>query len=150
MDPRALSGAADARPGAGDLRSVAQAARALGVTPRTLRFYEDKGLLTPQRAGTARVYGRRELARLQLILRGKRLGFALRDIRQFLDLYDIDPRHRAQTGRLLELVRVRLAALAEQRAALDQTVAELEDIQRQAQAHLAESAGSGDDPPQKS
>ncbi|MEX6999518.1 MerR family transcriptional regulator, partial [Pseudomonas aeruginosa] len=71
-----------------DLTGIQEVSRMLGVSARTLRFYEDKGLIEPCRIGTTRVYTRREVARMQLILRGKRLGFTLRDIEEFLDLYD--------------------------------------------------------------
>ncbi len=82
---------------AAPLYSVSQLARQLGVTARTIRFYEDKHLINPQRAGTTRVYTHRDRARLVLILRGKRLGFSLREIKEFLDLYDADPQHHLQT-----------------------------------------------------
>ena len=73
-----------------DLYSVNQLAEEIGVTPRTIRFYEAKGLVAPQRAGNARVFTRRDRARLLLVLRGKRLGFSLDEIREYLDLYDSD------------------------------------------------------------
>ena len=73
------------------LDSVTEPARALEVTPRSLRFYEDKGLIRPQRAGRARVYTPRERDRMTLVLRGKRLGFGLREIADWLYLYDADP-----------------------------------------------------------
>ena len=95
------------------LRSIQQVAAELGVSHRTLRFYEDKGLVEPLRVGSTRVYTRRAFARLQLILRGKSLGFSLREIGEFLDLYDADPSHREQMRRLLERVRERLAELEE-------------------------------------
>src|SRR5690606_14024451 len=79
-----------------ELRGIQDVAKSLGVTTRTLRFYEDKGLIEPRRVGTMRIYSKREVARMQLILRGKRLGFPLRDIKQFLDLYDADPQHVEQ------------------------------------------------------
>ncbi|GLR67602.1 MerR family transcriptional regulator [Acidocella aquatica] len=123
------------------LYSVSQLARELGVTARAIRFYEDKGLITPQRAGSARVYGARDRARLMLILRGKRLGFSLREIREFLDLYDADPAHRVQTRQLQQAVRQRLAALREQRAAIEESLAELGEIDRQCEAALAETMG---------
>ena len=84
------------------LFSVSQLARQLGVTTRTIRFYEDKHLISPQRAGTTRVYTHRDRARLMLILRGKRLGFSLREIKEFLDLYDVDPEHHTQVRVLLD------------------------------------------------
>src|SRR5271170_1250244 len=85
-------GIVDDAPAAG-LFSVSQLAGQLGVTARTIRFYEDKHLISPQRAGTTRVYTPRDRARLTLILRGKRLGFSLREVKEFLDLYDAVPHH---------------------------------------------------------
>lgn len=120
------------------LRSIQEVADELGVTPRAIRFYEDKELLEPQRAGTMRVYSRREVARLQLILRGKRLGFSLRDIKEFLDLYDADAQHINQTRRLLSRVTEQIDALDLQRHALDQTLDELNDIARQCRERIAE------------
>lgn len=120
------------------LFSVSQLARQLGVTARTIRFYEDKGLLAPSRAGTTRVYTVRDRARLMLILRGKRLGFSLREIKEYLDLYDLDPTHLVQVRQLLAGVRKRIAKLHDQRAALEQSLAELADIERQAEAALAD------------
>lgn len=119
------------------LRGIQDVATELGITTRTIRFYEDKGLLDPQRVGTMRVYSRREVARLQLILRGKRLGFSLRQIQEFLDLYNADDRHLSQTRRLLERVTERIDALEAQREALDQTLDELNDIARQCRERIA-------------
>jgi DNA-binding transcriptional MerR regulator len=114
-----------------ELSTVNEVAEDLGVTPRALRFYEAKGLLTPQRVGTTRVYTRRDRARLQLILRGKRLGFSLADIREYLELYNVDRGNVRQLKLLLCGVRKRLALLEEQRKALAATARELEDIERQ-------------------
>jgi DNA-binding transcriptional MerR regulator len=119
-----------------DMLGIQDAADALGITPRTLRFYEDRGLIQPQRVGAARVYTRRETARMQLILRGKRLGFSLREIQEFLDLYDADPSHAEQMRRLAERCRERIDTLKAQRDALTQTLAELEELERQALAKL--------------
>jgi DNA-binding transcriptional MerR regulator len=120
------------------LYSVSQLARQLGVTARTIRFYEDKKLITPQRAGTTRVYDHRDRARLILILRGKRLGFSLREIKEFLDLYDADPQHHLQLQQLLVGVRKRMAKLEEQRTAIDESLAELKEIDRQCESVLAD------------
>lgn len=133
MAKRGLGLAGERQP----LRGIQDVADELGVTTRAIRFYEDKGLLDPQRVGTMRVYSRREVARLQLILRGKRLGFSLREIKEFLDLYDVDSLHLAQTRQLLARVSERLEALELQRVALDQTIGELEDIARQCQERIA-------------
>jgi DNA-binding transcriptional MerR regulator len=119
------------------LLTVNELAEALEVTPRTIRFYEQKGLIQPRRAGTVRVFTRRDRARLLLILRGKRLGFSLRDIREYLDLYDADPTQREQVRLLLGKVRARVAALERQRRDLEQAMAELRDIEGQAEAALA-------------
>ena len=122
------------------LASISEVASRLGVTMRTLRFYEDRGLIQPVRVGSTRVYNRRDVGRLQLILRGKRLGFSIREITDFLDLYDTDPQHRGQMQLLLDGVRKKLAELTRQRAALDETMTELEAIEREALDHLAPSS----------
>ena len=121
--------------------SVTQIAEELGVTPRTVRFYEDKGLVAPERAGTTRVYTARDRARMILILRGKRLGFSLRDIRDFLDLYDHDPAHAEQRRALLAAVRRRIADLNEQAAALVLSLDELREIEAQTEHALAQAGG---------
>lgn len=118
------------------LYTVTRLAEDLGVTPRTIRFYEDKGLITPNRAGSTRIYTHRDRARMKLILRGKRLGFSLRDIAEFLDLYDVDRTQAAQMRKLLRAVRQRLDELEEQRAALAQTLEELREIEIEAAAVL--------------
>lgn len=127
-----------ARPpeGGDPFSTVTQLARELGISARTIRFYEDKGLISPQRAGSTRVYTARDRARMILILRGKRLGFSLREIKEYLDLYDVDHTHTEQIRLLLARVVARLGMLREQRQALEQTITELEDIQRQAEDAL--------------
>lgn len=95
------------------------------VTPRTLRFYEAKELLFPIREGQKRLFTRRDRARLKLILRGKRFGFSLEDIRQLLDLYEIEDGPRTQIARTLDLARRRLAEMEAQQAELAQAIAEL-------------------------
>lgn len=137
----ASPGSADARTGtdaAGDnaLLGIQDVARKLGVTLRALRFYENEGLIKPERVGTTRVYTRREIARMQLILRGKRLGFSIREIAEFLDLYDADPEHKEQMQRLIDKVRERLSELEEQRVALELTIEELTTIEQEASARL--------------
>lgn len=122
---------ADAAPDR-ELRGIQHLANELGITTRAIRFYEDKGLIEPQRVGTTRVYTRREFGRMQLILRGKRLGFSLREIKEFLDLYDSDPDHAEQVRTLAQRVSVRVADLEKQRVAIDQTLAELRSIEWQA------------------
>ena len=120
------------------LYTVTELARDLGLTPRAVRFYEDKGLIAPGRAGTTRVYTQRDRARMILIQRGKRLGFSLAEIRQYLDLYDADITQRTQLRHLLAGVTARLDQLQQQREALEQSIAELTDIRAQAERALAE------------
>lgn len=110
--------------------SVTELARELDVTARTIRFYEDQGLILPQRAGTTRVYTHRERARMILILRGKRLGFSIKEIKEFLDLYVVDITKTSQLQLLLGKVRQRARQLAEQKRALDETLRELKDIEK--------------------
>ena len=110
--------------------SVTELARDLGVTARTIRFYEDQGLISPQRAGATRVYTRRDRARMVLILRGKRLGFSIKEIKEFLDLYVVDVTQIEQMQLLLAKVRQRTGMLEEQRRALEETLGELKDIEK--------------------
>ena len=124
------------------LYTVTQLAKDLGVTARTVRFYEDKGLLTPQRAGNTRVYTHRDRARLILILRGKRLGFSLREIKEYLDLYDADPTQQEQLRALLKRIQTRIGSLVDPEQALVETLAELRAIEQQAQDALAALASS--------
>lgn len=123
------------------LHGIQAVAAELGVTMRTLRFYEDRGLIAPQRVGTTRVYTKREVARMQLILRGKRLGFSIREIKEFLDLYEADPAHLEQARRFATRVRERLAELAHQREAIEQTIGELRALETEAASHLAKFGG---------
>jgi DNA-binding transcriptional MerR regulator len=127
---------------AGQFYSVTQLALDLGVTARTIRFYEDKGLISPRRAGNNRVYTLRDRARMILILRGKKLGFSLREIKEFLDLYDVDPTQAKQLRLLLKAVHDRIVQLEDQRVALDEALGELRDVE--AQTHNAlEALGNG-------
>ena len=98
------------------------------VTPRTLRHYEYIELLSPERDGRARYYGPREIARMTLILRGRRFGFSLEQVRQWLLLYDADPGGEAQQKAWIELADTQLEVLAEQRRALDDVIEELKSL----------------------
>ena len=110
--------------------SVTQLAQDLGITPRTIRFYEDKGLIAPQRAGNTRVYTHRDRVRMILILRGKRMGFSLKEIKEFLDLYVVDTTQVEQMQLLLKKVRGRIALLEDQRLAVETSLTELRDMER--------------------
>ncbi len=125
-----------------ELYSVGELARELDITPRALRFYEDKKLIAPRRVGNARVYTRRDRGRLILILRGKRLGFTLREIREWLDLYETDPCQVRQVGALTGVVDERIAILEQKREDIDATIAELRQIAFEAKSFLATRDGN--------
>ena len=114
-----------------DFYTVPELAKELGITPRAIRFYETKELLKPQRAGSTRVYTRKDRARLILILRGKRLGFSLAEIREFLDLYQTKVDQVEQIQMLAGKVRYRIDDLEEQKKELDKVLIELKDIEQQ-------------------
>ena len=97
------------------------------VTPRTLRFYEAKELVAPIRDGQKRLYTKRDRARLKLILRGKKFGFSLEEIRQLLEMYYMQDQQQTQITKTYELAQVRLQELKHQREELDQTIDELEE-----------------------
>ena len=98
------------------------------VTPRTLRHYEYIELLAPDREGRARFYGPREVARMTLIMRGRRFGFSLEDIRQWLELYDADPGGETQHKTWIEMADQQLADLQHRRGELDEVIAELKAL----------------------
>lgn len=112
------------------LYTITELSDELGVTARAIRFYEAKGLLAPQRAGSTRVYSYRDRARLLIILRGKRLGFSLALVHKYLDLYDADPTHKVQIETLLRGARQRIGELEAQRQDLDLTIEELREIEQ--------------------
>ena len=117
-----------------DLFAIADLAREFGISTRAIRFYEAKGLLAPERVGATRIFRRRDRARLILILRGKRLGFSLRDISDYLSLYDAN---RSQQVHLLTAkVDERLASLEAQLEDLQTTIAELREIRKLADERL--------------
>ncbi|PJE28597.1 DNA-binding transcriptional regulator, MerR family [Pseudooceanicola antarcticus] len=110
-----------------DLMTIRAMCDAFQVTPRTLRFYEAKELLFPIREGQKRLFTRRDRARLKLILRGKRFGFSLEEIRQLLDLYDMGDQQQTQLTRTLEIAQDRLETMEAQRAELDVAIDELKE-----------------------
>ena len=120
-----------------DLFTIGELSTEFGLSPRAIRFYEDQGLITPGRAGANRVYTKRDRARLQLILRGKRLGFSLSDIRRFLDLYDADRSKHRQMAMTLERTRTRIRDLEQQLEDITLTLAELRDMEAEVVAYTA-------------
>jgi DNA-binding transcriptional MerR regulator len=117
-----------------DLFAIADLAKEFGISTRAIRFYEAKGLLSPERVGATRIFRRRDRARLILILRGKRLGFSLRDISDYLSLYDAN---RSQQVQLLTAkIDERLVSLEAQLEDLQTTIAELKEIKKLADERL--------------
>lgn len=105
--------------------TIREMCEAFGVTPRTLRFYEAKELIFPVRDGQKRLYNRSDRARLKLIMRGKRFGFSLEEIRQLLDMYYLDDQGATQLAKTYEIAKERLAAMIEQRNELNEAIDDL-------------------------
>lgn len=116
--------------------TIAQVAREFGVTHRTVRHYEELGLLSPQRRGTRRVYHRRDRTRLNLILRGRRLGFPLEQIRTIIDLYDAPRGKASQLEYVLAQIDDRRADLEQRRRDLEDALAELDTFEAGCRADL--------------
>ncbi|MFG1627362.1 MerR family DNA-binding transcriptional regulator [Kribbella sp. NPDC049227] len=116
--------------------SIAELAAEYDVTLRTIRFYEDRGLLTPERRGTVRVYHSRDKVRLGLILRGKRLGFSLDEIATIVDMYDAEPGEEGQLVYLLDQITHRRADLEQRRRDIDETLQELAEVEARCQSDL--------------
>ncbi|GKY88163.1 MerR family transcriptional regulator [Sinisalibacter aestuarii] len=110
-----------------DLMTIREMCDTYGVTARTLRFYESKELLSPLRDGQKRLFTRRDRARLKLILRGKRFGFPLEEIRQLLDLYNVGDQQQTQYRETMERAKLHLEELRAQREELDEAIADLNE-----------------------
>ena len=116
--------------------SIAELATEYDVTLRTIRFYEDRGLLTPERRGTARVYHPRDRIRLSLILRGKRLGFSLDEIAKIVDMYDAEPGEEGQLVYLLDQITHRRAELEQRRRDIEETLNDLAEVETRCRTDL--------------
>jgi DNA-binding transcriptional MerR regulator len=116
--------------------SIRDLAREFDVTTRTIRFYEDEGLISPARRGQTRLFSARDRIRLKLILRGKRLGFSLGEIREIIDLYDAAPGEYGQLRFFLSKIAERRAMLEQQRADIADTLEELAEVERRCLAQL--------------
>lgn len=116
--------------------SISELAKEFALTTRAIRFYEDEGLLAPTRNGRNRIYGPRERTRLKLILRGKRLGLALSEIREILDLYDTNIDEVPQLTKFLEILENRRSLLLQQREDIDAVLAEVDGLVRQSRRIL--------------
>ena len=108
--------------------SISDLSAEFDVTARALRFYEDEGLIAPERRGTTRIYSQRDRARLAWILRGKRVGFSLGEIREMIDLYDIGDGRKIQRQTTIERCRDRIALLTAQKRDIDAAIHELDDF----------------------
>jgi len=106
------------------------------VTPRTLRYYEYIELLKPDKQGRTRLFGIKEIARLELILRGRRFGFSLEEIRQWLELYNQDPNNKTQMEAWLELSENQIKELEYRKLQLEETIQELNDLRTQTKTIL--------------
>lgn len=112
-----------------EIWTITELANEQGITPRAIRFYEDQGLISPLRDGRNRVYGNRDRVRLKLILRGKRIGLTLAEIREIIDLYDSPQGEKRQTEMLLRVIRDRRAQLQAQQQDIAVILSELDNLE---------------------
>jgi DNA-binding transcriptional MerR regulator len=123
--------------------TISELSKEFGITTRTIRFYESRGLICPERVGTSRRYSKRDRARLILILRGRNLGFTVEDVSQYLALYDADPGQQAQTRLLLDKITAAIDNLAVKRRDIERAMEELGEIRARCDAHLSQSNDTG-------
>jgi DNA-binding transcriptional MerR regulator len=123
--------------------SISDLAREFALTTRAIRFYEDCGLVRPERNGRARIYGERERVRIKLILRGKRLGLSLAEIGELLDLYEVARNERAQLAKFLAILDERRMRLLQQKEDIDAVLAEIEGIERECRKRLKDERPAG-------
>jgi DNA-binding transcriptional MerR regulator len=123
--------------------TISDLAREFALTTRAIRFYEDEGLLAPRRSGRSRIYGERERVRIKLILRGKRLGLSLSEIRELLDLYEATQSERPQLVKFLQVLAERRARLEQQKEDIAIVLAEIDSLERQCRKRLRRSANGG-------
>lgn len=128
----------DAQAGHEELLTIRDLAREFNVTARTLRFYEDEGLLFPRRRGRTRLYRTSDRIRLKLVLRGKRLGLSLAEIREIIDMYANEPGEAGQLRRLLARIHERRTELKQKLADIHDTLSELETVEAGCMRRLAE------------
>jgi len=110
---------------------IAELAKEFGVTTRTVRFYEDKGLISPTREGQRRIYSPRDRVRLRLIMRGKRLGLSLDEIAELMDLYDSDPSEVTQLKQFIDVIRERKTVLEGQKKDIEESLSEMNRLEKQ-------------------
>ena len=119
-----------------DTWTITELAQEFDVTTRTIRFYEDKGLIAPERSNQRRIYHLRDRVRLQLVMRGKRLGFSLDEIQEMIDLYDADPTESAQLKMFIVKLRERRKLLQLQRNDINTVISEIREREQQCQKLL--------------
>jgi DNA-binding transcriptional MerR regulator len=124
-----------------DVYTIGDLAREFDVTSRAIRFYEDEGLLAPRRDGSRRIYSKRDHVRLKLILRGKRLGFSLAEVRSMLELYDSAPDERPQLEKFVAALAARREQLEHQREEIDEALGEIRAFERQSRKLLHAARG---------
>jgi DNA-binding transcriptional MerR regulator len=122
--------------------TISDLAREFALTPRAIRFYEDQGLIAPRRERRGRIYGERERVRLALILRGKRLGLALAEIGELLDLYEVRRNEKAQLTAFLALLAKRRTMLLQQREDIEIVLSEIDGIERECRRRLKSTDGA--------
>jgi DNA-binding transcriptional MerR regulator len=123
--------------------TISQLASEFALTTRAIRFYEDEGLVAPRRNGQARIYGERERTRIKLILRGKRLGLSLSEIRELLDLYEATKSERPQLMKFLQVLALRRAMLKQQQEDIAIVLSEIDSLERQCRKRLRLGANGG-------
>jgi len=116
--------------------SIGELAKSFGITPRSVRFYEEQHLLVPERKGQTRVYYGKDKVRLKLILRGKRLGFSLAEISTLFELYDTNPNSAAQLVTMLQLTKTKRAVLEQQFNDIQMLMNELDDVESRCEEEL--------------
>jgi len=118
--------------------AIGELAREFDITPRSIRFYEEQGLLSPTRTGQNRVYFNKDRVRLKLILRGKRLGFSLAEVKTLFDMYDSNPNSAVQLEAMLEMSEQKRAVLNQQLEDIQMLMTELDDVETRCREELAE------------
>ncbi|WKE66837.1 MerR family DNA-binding transcriptional regulator [Gallaecimonas kandeliae] len=118
--------------------SISELAKEFDITTRSIRFYEDQGLITPERKGQTRVYNRQDRVRLKLTLRGKRLGFTLAEVRKLFDLYDADKSSVTQLHTMLDLIFEKKSALEQQMEDIKVVLMELTSAETRCRAALTD------------
>jgi DNA-binding transcriptional MerR regulator len=118
--------------------AIGELAREFDITPRSIRFYEEQGLLSPQRTGQNRIYYNKDRVRLKLILRGKRLGFSLAEVNTLFNMYDTNPNSAVQLEAMLEMTEQKRAVLNQQLEDIQMLMTELDDVESRCREELAE------------